>query len=64
MEEHEIQEQIARMRAELQQALAALDEMAGILGGFRRSLVDQGFSTDEAADLTRDFFDAQLRPND
>jgi hypothetical protein len=49
-------DEIARMRAEMDQAREGLKEMAGILAGFHRELVESGLSQHQALDLTKTWF--------
>lgn len=52
MTDHEAE--LARLRAEADQAGAALGEMAGFLGTFYRDAIQAGFDPAQAFILTRD----------
>lgn len=49
-------DEIARMRAEIDQAREGLKEMGGILADFYKQLVASGLSEDQALDLTKTWF--------
>jgi len=44
---------LARMRAEIDQAREGLKELAGVLSAFYRELFASGFTKDQALDLTK-----------
>lgn len=52
----------ATQNAARDQTHASLTDLAGILGRFRQALIDQHFTTDQAFELTRDYFENVLYP--
>jgi hypothetical protein len=53
MSEHE--EQLAAMRAAMDQAVAAAGEMAKAMWGYYETMVKEGFTIEQAFQLTRDW---------
>ena len=49
-------DEIARMRAEMDQAKEGLKEMAGVLADFYKELFARGLTEEQALDLTKTWF--------
>jgi hypothetical protein len=56
------EEQLAKMRADMDQARAAMGEMAGAVGDFYRELRRQELSVGESVALTGEYLRALLQP--
>ena len=56
----EVKDQVAQMRAALDQAKEAVKEMAHLLWEYHSALIDEGFTPADAMQLTVEFFRQQM----